>query len=167
MSTARAFFSATLLANGKVLVAGGCNSVCVASAELYDPDTGLFSPTGSMSTAREDHTATLLADGTVLLTGGDDGKVAFASADRYDPDTGLSSPTGSMSAPRIVHVATLLADGTLLLSGGSDPAKKIGLASAELYNPPSSVPPPVLFSLSGDGRGQGAIQHADTYEIAS
>jgi uncharacterized protein (TIGR03437 family) len=40
-------------------------------------------------------------------------------------------------------------------------------ASAELYNPPSLVPAPVLLSLSGDGRGQGAIQHADTYQVAS
>jgi uncharacterized protein (TIGR03437 family) len=67
----------------------------------------------------------------------------------------------------VPHTATLLANGTLLVSGGSDPVKRAGLASAELYNPPSSVPTPVLLSLSGDGRGQGAIQHADTYQVAS
>src|SRR5258708_40074542 len=64
MSTARNVGTATLLANGKVLVAGGFNppvgTSTVASADLYDPATGLFSPTGSMSTARQAHTATLL-----------------------------------------------------------------------------------------------------------
>ena len=80
---------------------------------------------------------------------------------------GVFSPTGSMSAARNAHTATLLANGTLLVAGGSDPAKTAGLASAESYSLPSLAPAPVLLSLSGDGRGQGAIQHADTYQVAS
>ena len=70
MSTGRSYHTATLLPNGKVLVAGGYN---VASAEVYDPATGLFSSTGSMSTGRFLPTATLLPNGKVLVAGGING----------------------------------------------------------------------------------------------
>ena len=73
MTTARVWCPATLLADGRVLIAGGTLGFWTevyASAELYDPTTGSFGPTGSMTTIREVHTATLLADGRVLVTGG-------------------------------------------------------------------------------------------------
>ena len=71
MADARGYYTATLLLNGLVLVAGGYGNAdtSLASAELYDPATGKFTPTGSMTTAREDHTATLLPDGRVLVAG--------------------------------------------------------------------------------------------------
>src|SRR5258708_23152742 len=116
-----------------------------------------------MSTARQNYIATLLPasalrpHGKVLVAGGDTGTsgsifafgAPLASAELYDPDTGLFSVTGSMSAARILHAATLLTNGTLLVSGGGDPVKRAGLARAELYSPPSSVPTPVLLSLAG------------------
>ena len=67
----RTSHTATLLPNGKVLVAGGYNGFgSLSSAELYDPATGSWSPTGSLGTARDSHTATLLPNGKVLVAGG-------------------------------------------------------------------------------------------------
>jgi hypothetical protein len=63
MSTARYDHTATLLPNGKVLVAGGCG---LATAELYDPASGTWTATGAMNTGRHNHTATLLSDSWVI-----------------------------------------------------------------------------------------------------
>lgn len=125
--------TATLLPNGKVLVAGGrAASGYLVTAELYDPATGSWSATGSLATARERHTATLLPNGTVLVTGGGNyqapsgSSVATASAELYDPATGRWSTTRSLTAARVMHTATLLPNGKVLVAGGY---------SAELYDP--------------------------------
>src|SRR5947207_12280251 len=95
MITPRAGHTATLLTNGKVLIAGGSPSV-PASAELYDPVPGTFSATGNMTKGRVYHTATLLPDGKVLIVGGcanltspgDCILPALSSAELYDPVMG-------------------------------------------------------------------------------
>lgn len=144
LTTARGLHTATLLADGRVLIAGGGPASWVSpvggylsSVELYDPRTGTFSNAGSMTTTREDHTATLLADGRVLIVGGNDvGDHTVASAELYDPTTGTFTPTGSMATARGFHTATLLADGRVLVAGG-DPAAwtdSAFLASAEIYD---------------------------------
>ncbi len=153
LSTARAFPAATLLPNGKVLVAGGENSssgTAFASAELYDPSSGSWSATGSsMSTARAFPTATLLPNGKVLVAGGFNGSTctAFASAELYDPSSDSWSATGSMSTARFYHTATLLPNGKVLVAGGSN-CSNIALTSAELYDPSSGSWSPTSSSMS-------------------
>ncbi|HYP39316.1 MAG TPA: kelch repeat-containing protein [Chloroflexia bacterium] len=134
MSVGRCCHTATLLPNGKVLVAGGFEQEgeLQASAELYDPAAGKFSPTGSMTIARVGHSATLLKNGKVLLVGGFGDSGQLASAEIYDPATGKFSPTGSMNDRRGGFTATLLKDGRVLIAGGNDGT---WLASAEIYDP--------------------------------
>ena len=121
--------TATLLLDGKVLVAGGVDGdVVLASAELYDPLSRRWTVTGSMATPRSGHTATLLADGRVLVAGG-----AGTAAELYDPVSGLWWVTGNMTAAREQHTATLLQDGRVLVAGGEYNGGPV--ASAELYDP--------------------------------
>jgi len=135
MATARDLHTATLLPNGKVLVSGGWGAVgALASAELYDPATGLWSATGSLATVRVFHAATLLPNGRVLVSGGSAGVGAIASAELYDPVTSLWTATGSMATTRYGHTATLLPNGRVLVSGGLGTTNTY-LASAELYDP--------------------------------
>jgi len=91
LSTARISHSATLLAGGQVLVAGGANSLPLTSSELYDPTTGSWSNAGEMRVARSNHASVMLASGKVLVAGGQ-GVGAAASAELFDP-TSTSSAT--------------------------------------------------------------------------
>ncbi|MBI5739319.1 MAG: S8 family serine peptidase [Nitrospirae bacterium] len=146
MAAARSSFTATLLPDGKVLVAGGYAGDYLSSAEIYDPSTGTFSATGPMSSARAHHTATLLPDGKVLISGGtvfgDYGYIYRASAEIYDPSTGTFTATGSMGSARSYHTATLLPDGKVLIAGGVNTSDY--LSSAEIYDPSTGT-----FSATG------------------
>jgi hypothetical protein len=98
--------------------------VTEATAEIYDPATGTFGPTGPMVEGRAAHTATKLADGRVLIAGGytirqPDGLSVPARAEIFDPATGQFHATGAMTTPRGEHSATLLADGRVLIIGGA------------------------------------------------
>ena len=139
MTTARYMHTATLLPNGKVLIAGGRSSggQAVSSAELYDPAAGTFSITGPMSAARAYHTATLLPNGKVLIIGGftSDSAVVLSSAELYDPVTGTFTDTAEMSVTRNAHVAVLLRNGKVLVAGGGLDNVTATLSSAELYDP--------------------------------
>src|SRR5215813_9815331 len=136
MTVGRHGHTATLLPDGRVLVAGGClDNSCpqgaFASAELYDPASGTWSATGSMSVGRLFHTATRLLDGRVLVAGGfGSAPGELASAEIYDPKTGTWSATGSTSVGTFGFLATRLRDGRVLVAGGG-----ANFTSAELYDP--------------------------------
>lgn len=138
MAGPRYYHTATLLADGKVLVVGGKASQAgpdvLASAELFDPGSNTFTPTGSMSEARYWQTTTLLANGKVLVSGGYGiAGGPLSSAEIYDPATGLFTPTGRMGTPRYGQTATLIAStGQVLVAGGYGSTY---LDSAELYDP--------------------------------
>ncbi|MCI0825459.1 MAG: hypothetical protein J4N90_11965, partial [Chloroflexi bacterium] len=111
---------ATLLANGSVLITGGSSdSRC---AEIYDPQTKVFSRVGDLNADRWWHTATLLGNGKVLIAGGNlrqEGlSVSHAAAEIFDPVTGTFSVTGDLNIDRQEHTATLLPSGQVLISSG-------------------------------------------------
>jgi hypothetical protein len=138
LKTKRFGHTATRLASGRVLVAGGTDTTnaALASAELFDGSTfttitGAFQPT--LNAARTQATATLLNNGKVLIAGGG----ANPDADLYDPTANAgngSFTTVPLQATRSQHSATVLGNGTILLAGGAGP-----LASAEIYDPSSNA----------------------------
>ena len=138
MTTPRAFHTATLLRDGRVLLTGGEDgNGFSSSAEVYDPASGTFGATGSMSSARQNHVAVRLDDGRVLVAGGDVGTGnGLASAELYDPATGRFSPTGNMTTERASLTATLLLDGRVLVVGVNATGTGVdSLNEAELYLP--------------------------------
>ena len=157
MTTARYDHTLTLLGNGRVLAAGGRTqnvtpAVNFNTAEIFDPITERWTPTGPMNDYRWSHTATLLPDGRVLVAGGFGGSAnslttnaqpVLNSAEIYDPATGQWTRTGSMNVRRALHVAELLPDGRVLVAGGrtcnqAPPATcdfTFRTNTAEIYNP--------------------------------
>lgn len=141
MLAPRSFHTATLLGNGRVLIAGSSARTDVAGtavAELYDPPSRTFVQTGAMIFQRSNHTATLLGDGTVAIFGGfglPQG-TGVSQTEIYNTATGTFRLGGSLIQTRWNHTATLLNDGRVLVAGGipGGPACNI-LASTEIYDP--------------------------------
>ncbi|WP_437967716.1 kelch repeat-containing protein [Sorangium sp. So ce260] len=129
MKYSRVGHTATLLPNGKVLVAGGSNGdTVIARAELYDPEKDTWTFTTRMQAARDGHTATRLSDGKVLIAG------KGTPTELYDPERDRFTSTGPMHVARSGHTATLLPGGEVLVAGGYD-SRLDPLDSAELYDP--------------------------------
>jgi len=165
MSAPRSSHTATRLADGRVLITGGkaqsasgslsvalasyrtvatAESDVLATAEVYDPATGTFSPTGPMKFFRDGHTATLLGDGRILVVGGGgEGYASRTEVELYDPAAGTFSRTGSLKHGRWLHTATLLGDGRVLIAGGRSPRDST-YTSTELYDPATGT-----FSAAG------------------
>ncbi|WP_437573860.1 kelch repeat-containing protein [Sorangium sp. So ce887] len=141
MSVGRVYQTATLLQNGihsgKVFVVGGQTWGLLASTELYDPTTNVWTAGAPFANARAFHTATLLANGKVLIAGGTTGNSALdATTEIYTPSTNKWKASGSMSVSRYRHQATLLPSGKVIVEGGF-PYFPPGSTSStvDLYNP--------------------------------
>ena len=126
------YASATVLPDGKVLLAGGGDSTdwVLDGNFLYDPATNRWSPGGHLETVRLLHSATLLSNGEVLIAGGVSYSDVLASSELYDPATRTSKPSTNLVTPRAGHTATLLPTGMVLLTGGRN--LKGALSSTEL-----------------------------------
>jgi len=127
--------TATLLPDGKVLIAGGMrkNQDFYRSAEIYDPATGKFHLTGEMNVARVGHIAVLLRSGKVLIAGGWVGQGGTDSAELYDPATGKFAVIARMTSRRGRPSATMLPDGDVLIAGGEEIDNE-SLNSAEIFH---------------------------------
>jgi hypothetical protein len=161
--TPRSGATATLLADGRVLVAGGdpkddFSGYTLATAELYDPARDTWTATGSMALPRLRHTATRLADGRVLVTGGIAGQTsssaATAETELYDPATGSWSVAAPMGIPRSLHTAALLANGQVLVLGPAaspDAMAERFDPAANSWLPTAPVPAPIGDPASRNG----------------
>ena len=134
----RVSHTATRLAGGRVLIAGGYpgeGSAPLRSAELYDAGAGRFSPTaGAPASRRAGHAAVRLRDGRVLLIGGIDGTRPLRTCELFDPRRGAFRRTGSLGVPRSIPAAALLPDGRVLVTGGSRDGERAP-SGAEVYDP--------------------------------
>lgn len=135
MNSARSQHSATALMDGRVFIAGGIgeNGKVLASSEIYDPETGKFTPAGNMAQPRRAHAAVLLVSGRVLLIGGWGTSGPLSSCELYDPFSGNFLPVASMQEARGAPRAILLQDKRVLVTGGVD-ANGSSVATAEIYN---------------------------------
>jgi len=176
LNASRSNHTATLLNNGMVLIVGGVGAAvppaqygpALASAELYNPATGTFTPTGNLNTARSWHTATLLNNGMVLIAGGlsRSGPV-LSSAELYNPATGTFSyttggPTLGLNTARVADTATLLNDGEVLIAGGCSVFSNNGcssLATAELYDPATGT---FAYTTGGPTSGLNTARYYHT-----
>ena len=184
MTTPKRDHTATLLANGKVLITGGLDEIgdTLDCAELYDPATGIFSPTGSMGLSRVGHTATLLPDGKVMVAGGDPGSgLAWATAEFYDPATGtFSAPQLMTGRRRYWHTSTLMPNGKVFIFGGSQVDDLSEYYDGSVFNlnyhnascldahcsrhTATLLPNGKILLAGGDGPGGFLLSSADLYD---
>src|SRR5215831_13010009 len=153
MNVVRSFPTATLLANGKVLIAGGAQGIRsgdfqpLTVAELYDPNTGVFALTGAMNTPLIVSSATLLDDGRVLIVGRKAGVNCSPNiSELYEPVTGTFSKSGGTVTGQVGGWAILLHDGRVLVAGGAIDcnAWATPIANPEVYDPTTGT-----FSATG------------------
>jgi hypothetical protein len=158
MAVPRQGHTATVLNDGRVLILGGRDTNGVtASAEIFNPTNGAFTPAGTMTAARLEHAATLLPDGRVLITGGENLTGSLASTEIFDPAAAVPfrALTESMGTARFRHTATLLGNGKVLIAGGD------ASGTAELFDPLDESFFPSLFQMAEPRTGHTATLFSD------
>ncbi len=168
MTTPRYGHDAVLLQSGEVLVAGGINastSNCanLASAELYNPSTGIWTATGSMSAGRYDFALTLLPNGEVLAAGGTNcGGGGLTSAELYNPATGTWTATGSMASGAENNGSVLLQDGDVFVDADNLYHPSTGTWTAA-SSPTVGGGLPIVLLSNGDVWTAGNLQGDSLY----
>lgn len=163
LNEARSATESVLLSDGRVLVVGGTvgrpgATAPLASAEIFDPATGRFTPTGSMGEARHKHAALRLMDGRVLVIAGSDegdrdGKKQ--TLEIFDPVRGEFAPAGTLRQARykLGDAVVLLPDGRVLIAGGAP--------HPEIYDPATGSSEAMAFDLGGSWNFMTAARLAD------
>ncbi|CAF3764062.1 unnamed protein product [Adineta steineri] len=145
MNNRRSMHTASVLANGHVLIAGGDYGREMNDSELYDPLAGTWTTTGSMNNARFGHVASVLSNGKVLVIGGsrvgNNEMISLNSAELYNPSTETWTTTGNMHFTRVGHTSSILNNGKLLVIGGLGVSDGYGpsLNTSELYDPSTEI----------------------------
>lgn len=156
--------SATLLLDGRVVLAGGFrgrgDGDVLASLETWDPASGTFTPAGSLSEARWKHTATRLPDGRILFVGGQGPRGLVGSAETWDPVTGLATAAGTLEHARMGHTATVLPDGRVAVIGGVN-GRGIAVRRTEVWDPMTGT-----FSPWG-ALGEARVGHTASLTVDS
>lgn len=138
---ARYAHTATLLDNGKLLVAGGFvgAGAVTATTEIYDFATDTWTPAASLSIPHFAHTATLLPNGKVLVVGGGTNGPPIATSEIYDPVANTWTQVAGLSIARAYHSATLLQNGKVLVVGGTTVGPEPSYTTAEIYDPAANT----------------------------
>ena len=160
LAVPRTAHTATVMADGTILITGGRDTAgtALAVAEIFDPKTKTSRAIGDLVTGRTGHTATLLKDGRVLIAGGTNATGTLASAEIFEPlaaSSGFTALSAEMGAPRTRHTATLLNSGKVLLAGGD------AAGSAELFDPATETFSITLLSMAEPRSGHSATLFSD------
>lgn len=149
MGAARFEHTATLLGDGRILIAGGLGPdgddlAAQSSTELYDPAAGAFLGTNAMADGRANHAAVALSDHRVLVVGGGGGErgdASLATAEVFDAREGSWEQAAALDGARRGATATRLEDGRVLVAGGElvQGGTRRSLDSAEVYDPDDDV----------------------------
>jgi hypothetical protein len=157
MSVPRESHTATLLADGRVLVIGGHvgrrqNMQVHASAEVFTPQSGRFDAAGSLGTPRHKHDAIRLADGRVLVIGGADrtDRVHFSSTEAYDPrgSTFAAGPVMAHRRYKIAGTSVLLPNSDVLVTSGAPAAELLDVDRWTFREVPGRLPAAYRFAAA-------------------
>lgn len=148
MKTGRDYHTATLLANGKVLVTGGYTVAGASnSAEIFDPATATWTAVAPAVNPRALHSSTALRDGRAVIAGGLVGYLPGDESEVYDPVANAWTPSGNLNTKRAGQLAVMLSSGQAMVSGGYSYTRPnyFELASCELFDSTTGV-----WAFTGD-----------------